>query len=98
MLPYISWEMIVMLGLFNVPTFVVIWLMFFGDWTDYRKCLYYSWSPLFLDYMKDELVENFDHNFKLTIFHIICGVVVGVQYYLIAKYDPAVITWAGPLF
>ncbi len=94
----LSWEVLAVIALFNVPAFVVVWLAFFGDWADYRRCQYYAWIPLWVDYMKDDLMENFEHTYKLSIFHTICVVIVGVEYYLIAKHDPAIVTRVSSLF
>lgn len=61
------------------------------------RCQYYALTPLWVDYMKDELTENFEYATKIAVFHTICAVILGVEYYFIATRDPDVIARVSAL-
>ena len=76
----------IILGVANIPTYVVFGWLFFGSWGDFWECVRFWITPDIISLFRGEYFEDQWAQLKLFIFLIVNAATVYAEHMLIAAY------------
>ncbi|MDP6470357.1 MAG: hypothetical protein QGI81_05085 [Pseudomonadales bacterium] len=77
---------LIVLGVVNIPVYVLIGKGIFGSWGDFWDAVAFWFTPDLISAFRGEYMDDWWGELKLSFFLIACGVCVYGEYLLIAKY------------
>ncbi len=85
-------QLLVAVGVLNVPMYALIWWAFFGDWSDFTAAVYFWFSPTWLDWLRGESDEDAWQHAKALVFLVLCALMVVSESVSIQRNHPGLAT------
>jgi len=81
---------LVVLGILNIPAYLLVGKLFFDDWADLLTCIRFWLTPDIISMFRGEWGADFWATMRLGIFAFLCGAIVfGEYHFLFQKADEA---------
>jgi hypothetical protein len=78
--------LLVVLGVLNVPLYVLIGRVLFEDWSGFWESIKFWLTPNFISFFRGEYWDDVWSELKLWYFVVLCVIAVVVEYLSINKY------------
>ena len=82
----INASLMIILGVVNIPVYLVLGSLFFGSWGNFWECIIFWFKPDLWSAFDGEFFDDWFAELKLGIFIAACGACVYAEYALIDKY------------
>lgn len=69
----------IILGVVNIPLYLLVGRFFFKDWDSFGEAIYYWFKPDILSWFDGEHTDDFFAELKLGLFIAACGGLVWVE-------------------
>ncbi len=69
----------VILGVANIPVYIFLGKLFFGDWHGFFECLKFWFTPDILSAFRGDFWEDWWSEFKLFVFVGLCVILVHAE-------------------
>lgn len=79
------WLWFLILGVVNIPLYVLLWKFIFDDWDDFVDSVRFWFTPDFFSLLRGEYWEDWWAEAKLWTFLALCGGAVFGEYLLIQR-------------
>ena len=76
---------LVVLGVVNIPLYLLIGKILFGSWTDFGEAVRFWFTPDIFSMFRGEYMDDWAAELKLGLFIVVCGGCVYAEYLLIEK-------------
>jgi uncharacterized membrane protein HdeD (DUF308 family) len=88
---------LVVLGILNIPTYLLVGKLFFDDRADFFTCIRFWLTPDIISMFRGEWAEDWWGTMRLGIFAFLCGAIVyGEYHFIFEKADDAHAAIAQP--
>ncbi len=89
---------ILVLSAINIPLFIIVGKLFFGNWWEFWDCIKFWFKPDSWSWIDGEYWDDVKSELKLGVFFAACGFIVYGEYTLIIKSFPTLVYRVNKLF